>query len=669
MKKSKKILLYSILILIVIIRYNSPLKSKYTGKETSVKGIIQKCQIKKDKAIIQIKGREKVIVFSNDKKCYLGAILKGTGQIQKPNNNTIFYRFNYRKYLLSKNIKYVFYAKQIDINKNKIPLKYKIKNEIELHLKKYKSKKYLESFILGNNNDIDEEVKNSYINNGIIHLFSISKNQISIIIIILSYILKKTIKNKLTADLIILNILIFYLFLTDYGPSIIRAFLTYYLIKYKKMLKIKGKNTDILITIFLITLIINPYTIYSVGFKLSYIISFFLMKYSKKIKGNNINKIFTISLLAFLSSVPIITNNNFKINLLTPLLNVLYVPIISIIVYPFAIITSIVKPFDKMFYLITYLIEKSNIKFNGIKYFTIIEPHFDSIEIFSYYVILIIILNKLRTKKQNYILIIIALIILRPKLYNLVAPNKITSIDVGQGDSTLLNLKKTKILIDTGGNTNNKKLYEKIISYMHSQGINHINYQIITHGDYDHMGEAINLVNNFKVEKVIFNCGPYNDLEKELINVLDKKHIKYYSCIKQLNIDKNKLYFLQTKEYDNENDNSNVIYTELNGYKFMFMGDASVITEKEIIDKYNLPDIDVLKVGHHGSKTSSSKEFINEVNPKYSIISVGKNNRYGHPNKEVIDNLKNSKVYRTDQDGSITFKIKNNKLKIEICSP
>ena len=130
-----------------------------------------------------------------------------------------------------------------------------------------------------------------------------------------------------------------------------------------------------------------------------------------------------------------------------------------------------------------------------------------------------------------------------------------------------------------------------------------------------------------------------------------------------------KLYFLQTKEYDNENDNSNVIYTELNGYKFMFMGDASVTTEKEILSKYNVSNIDVLKVGHHGSKTSSGKEFINEINPRYSIISVGKNNCYGHPNREVLNNLKNSKIYRTDEDGSIMFKLKSNKLNIETCSP
>ena len=189
---------------------------------------------------------------------------------------------------------------------------------------------------------------------------------------------------------------------------------------------------------------------------------------------------------------------------------------------------------------------------------------------------------------------------------------------------------------------------------------------ISPHGDFDHMGEAINLVKNFKVEKVIFNCGEFNELEQDLIKVLDKKKIPYYSCIKELNIDNNKLYFLQTKEYDNENDNSNVIYTELNGYKFMFMGDAGATTEKEIMNKYNLQDIDVLKVGHHGSKTSSSIEFIYEINPKYSIISVGKNNRYGHPNKEVLGNLEHSKMFRTDQDGSIMLKISNNKLKIRM---
>ena len=150
---------------------------------------------------------------------------------------------------------------------------------------------------------------------------------------------------------------------------------------------------------------------------------------------------------------------------------------------------------------------------------------------------------------------------------------------------------------------------------------------------------------------------------------MNQKNIKHEICINNIKKDNYNLEFLNTRIYDNENDSSSVIYTELNGYKFMLMGDAGVGREKDILDKYNLSDIDVLKVGHHGSKTSSSKEFINVINPKYSIISIGKNNRYGHPNKEVLENLENSKIYRTDEDGSIMFKIDNDKLKIKTCAP
>ena len=244
-------------------------------------------------------------------------------------------------------------------------------------------------------------------------------------------------------------------------------------------------------------------------------------------------------------------------------------------------------------------------------------------------------------------------------------------LSVGNGDSSLITLpyNKGNILIDTGGLYNYEIVKNKTIPYLMSLGITKVDYLITTHGDYDHMGEVINLVNDYKVDNVIFNCGEYNDLENELIDVLDKKHIEYYSCIKELNIDKYKLQFLNTKEYDNENDNSNVVYFNYNNYKFLFMGDAGIKREKDILEKYNIEDINFLKVGHHGSKTSSSEEFINEINPKYSIISVGKNNRYGHPNKEVLENLKESKIYRTDEDGSIMFRIKSDNLEIKTCIP
>ena len=95
------------------------------------------------------------------------------------------------------------------------------------------------------------------------------------------------------------------------------------------------------------------------------------------------------------------------------------------------------------------------------------------------------------------------------------------------------------------------------------------------------------------------------------------------------------------------------------------MGDSGIDRENDIIKKYNLDNIDILKVGHHGSNTSSSKYFIDKINPKYSIISVGKNNWYGHPNDEVLNNLKDTIIYRTDIDGSIIFKINISSLKID----
>ena len=196
----------------------------------------------------------------------------------------------------------------------------------------------------------------------------------------------------------------------------------------------------------------------------------------------------------------------------------------------------------------------------------------------------------------------------------------------------------------------------------------------------NHLGECI-LSEDGNVYLSLKDCETETDIKCKLLEScsrsagkgqpyrLEKKNINYYSCIKELNIDKYKLQFLNTKEYDNENDNSSVIYFNYEGYKFLFMGDASTEIEKDILEKYNLEDIDFLKVGHHGSNTSSSDEFINSINPNYSVISVGKNNRYGHPKESVLNILSNSKIYRTDLDGSIEIKLNKNGYKIRTCPP
>ena len=226
------------------------------------------------------------------------------------------------------------------------------------------------------------------------------------------------------------------------------------------------------------------------------------------------------------------------------------------------------------------------------------------------------------------------------------------------------------ILIDTGGqfSYNDYHLASNTISFLKSMGTSTIDYLIITHGDFDHMGEAIYLVENFNVKNVVFNNDDFNDLELNLIKVLNENNIKYYQNVNYINLYNNKLYFLNNTIYDNENDNSNVIYFNYNQFKLLFMADVGIKVEEQLIYQYNLKNIDILKVGHHGSKTSTSSNFIKEIEPKYSIISVGKNNRYNHPDKEVLKKLENSKIYRTDVNGSIMFKLKNNKLKIKTIS-
>ena len=297
--------------------------------------------------------------------------------------------------------------------------------------------------------------------------------------------------------------------------------------------------------------------------------------------------------------------------------------------------------------------------------------------IISYYFIIYLLFI---TKKKRYVIFLITLLLGYKLSFNFDNNFYVYYLDVGQGDSIVLISPQSRkaTLIDTGGKKsvsynefppNEYHVSNNVITFLKSINISKINTLITTHGDYDHMGESLNIVNNFKVGDVILNCGSLNEWEQNLITLLDKKHIKYSKCINQLDISPIKLYFLNSGKYDNENDNSNVIYLKYNEIKFLFMGDASTIVEQDLLSKYNLKDIDFLKIGHHGSKTSSSKEFITKTNPKYSIISVGKNNSYGHPNKEVLENLKDSKIYRTDQDGSIMFKIKNNKLKIKTCSP
>mgnify|MGYP004617216691 FL=1 len=621
----------------------------------------------KDKTTIWVKGKEKVLVnYYSDINISYGDYIYVYGVFKKPKENGNFNLFNYKRYLLSNKINYVVTASKITVIKKNDNVFYTLKNNLLRKIENAnKSKGYILAFLYADKSLIEKDVYTKYQKIGVSHLFAVSGMHVSLISIVLLKLLNKIKERK--RYIIVSIFLSIYLFLTNFTISMVRATFQFILFFINKSFKLNIDNSNLVLLLFSILVIINPYNIYNIGFLFSFIISFTLIRCSKLIKGKFIIKSLKTSLISFFSSMPVLINNFFEVNFLGIILNIIYIPFVSYILFPLSLVTVLFPSLDNILYMFISYFEKITDFFSNIKFLSFSICKMNIFLIIMYYIIFIYILKRKKSLVYKIIIAIISLIFLinNGRIVN----SEVSILDVGQGDSSLIRLKNKNILIDTGGNINYDISKNILIPYFKSVGIKKIDYLVLTHGDYDHMGEAINLVENFKVEKVIFNCGSYNDLENELIEVLDKKKIKYYSCIKELNIDNNKLHFLQTKEYDNENENSNVIYTELNGYKFVFMGDAGVEKEKDILEKYNVSKIDVLKIGHHGSKTSSDKNFIDVINPKYSVISVGKNNRYGHPNKEVLNNLDNSKIYRTDQDGSIMFKIKNNKLKIETCSP
>ena len=654
--------IYYCLLIATILYVGIKVKIGYTSKinlNEDFTGIVTTIVKKENSFKLTIKGKEKLIVYiSNIENIELGDKVVVKGKYTLPKKATIPNNFDYQKYLYNNHIFYIMYAKELKIIKKNQNITFKIKKYILDKTSNYTNNGYLNAFIIGDKTVL--EFYETYQNNGISHLFALSGMHISMLSLII-YKLVNKFKHK---DLIVIMFLLFYITLTNFSASILRTIIFFIILELNKKLDLNISTKNALLITLSIIMIYNPLIVFDIGFQYSGLVTFGLIVSTKYYKKNYFYNLFITSFIALLFSVPITLYNNYELNLLSILNNLINVPLITFVIYPLSLLTFLLKFLEPIYNLTINLLEFIN-NISSIFSLNIIAP---KVHIIFYLIYYLLIYLYIESNNKKYILIA-CLYLLSFKLKPFIDRNNyVYYLDVGQGDSSLIIYNDIVVMNDTGG-TSNYNVSSGCIKLLKSLGYSHIDYLILTHGDFDHMGDSIYLINNYKVKNVVLNNDSFNELETNLIKELKKKKIKYYQNVEKIPISNNIITILNTEEYDNENDNSNVIYIELNNYKFMFMGDAGVDKEKDILERYNLSNIDVLKVGHHGSKTSSSKSFINKINPKYSIISVGKNNRYGHPNKEVLNNLDHSKIYRTDDDGSVMFKIKNNKLKIETYSP
>lgn len=669
MKKLKTILqsnyfLYAILILtglITIIRINIEPKTTYNLNTNQVTGVILSSKIKENKLTLIVKGKDKIqgiyyFKTAEEKKNYKKELMVGktvtiTGQMILPNTPTTKNLFNYKEYLRKEKIYLIMKIDKIKKQQRKIPIFYKIKNKIE----KRASNPYIKSFLLGDQSEIKVEVKESYQRNGISHLLAISGMQFIIIEEFLLKLLKKLpLKNKTNFKIVIFFLLL-YLSILNITASILRGILFYILFSLNRHWNLNLDKKIVISIAITITLLINPYYIYEIGFWYSYIISIGLMYFMKE-ETSYLKTLIKSSMLAFLLSIPISLYYFYEINITSIIYNLFYIPLINIIIFPSSIITFVFPVIEPLYNILIKLLETSSLYLNNISFGKLI---FAKIPIVFYIIELGIILLLLNTRKKKLILLLIIILGIHyygPSIYQ---KDFIKFIDVGQGDSVLIYSKGKSVLIDTGGKVDyDEKESSSISKYttiplLKSLGIKKLNYIFLTHGDNDHAGETIYLEKNFQVINIYLNQGEEQELEQKI-----RKEIKKIKKVKQEEVFQVGNFTLHqiNKKWENENTGSSVFYVKHPKLTALLLGDATIKTEEYLQKNYNLK-VDVLKVGHHGSATSTSLSFLKEATPRLAIISVGENNRYHHPSRKVIERLikQNIPYLQTKTSGTITI--------------
>ena len=594
------------------------------------------------------------------------------GRFQIPRSYKNHGTFYYYNYLKSQKIYGNINADQIKFIKNKklisklfYNLNFMINKKISNSFKREESS-ILKALILGNKDDLSDGLKSSIKENGLSHIIAISGMHVECIIIVVQSILNIFTKDKKLKKILILIIIIFYSLIIGFKVSAIRAIILSSIGIVAQLVYLKKNDFISLNFASFLILLYNPYCLFDSGFILSFSASIGVLYVYKIVNKFNIKnmiikyffEIFLISICVIITVLPLMIFLFKRLSITFLVTSLLITPIIFII--EFLSILFIISPNQLLFIfkpiikiLIIIFIKISNISLFS---FYLKVPSF--IEIILYYLVLFLILNKKIRKSFRLLLrkcIYMVLIVTCLQYVFLIFNNslKIYFIDVGQGDSTLIvTPRNKKILIDGGGDEKYDIGKNVLIPFLLAKKIDTLDYVIVSHFDTDHVGGLLTVMEELNVKQVIISKqGEKSDNFQKFKEIAYKKKIKVLTVEKgdRLQIEKD-LYldFLwpNNKKMINTNRlNNNSIVCKLCYKKFsiIFTGDIEEIAEKQVLQEYrnNLQVLNsiILKVAHHGSKTSSIQDFIKEVEPEIALIGVGENNKFGHPSIDTINKL------------------------------
>ncbi len=604
-------------------------------------------------------GREKLRYYAYDMDLDEGDIVYINGEVSTPRTNTSKYGFNYRKYLLSKKVHKIVYINSYEKVGTKIDINYVRGKILDRTNKLSTNSSIYVNKILFNNNYLDENINDGITNIGISHIFAISGMHITILFALINLVVNK-INNNLKRGVVAYPVLFIYWSLTNFSISISRALFMLLITDIFKYYKEPYTRVDILSITGIIILMFNPFTLFSYSFILSMLITFALIYYDTlKLPNNKI--IMPIFLQVMI--IPFLINMNNQINLIFIISNIIFLPIYMYLLFPLSFIVFLLPFFEIFFESSITIFEYLLLMFDNIEIFTYKFASLNTIKIITYYLLLFGTIH-LYEEKNNYykntLVITLLSIFIMNSTVLLDRNGYVKFYDVGQGDSIMVKepYNRCNLVIDS---------YNDVSDILVKEGVHHLDYLVITHGHDDHYGDYLNMFDNIKIDNIIL---PYYDYS-EGINLIKEEAFKNNIPINYLKAGDSficgKLLFEVITPYKNDsnniNNNSLTLLSSINNLNFLFTGDIEREVEQEIINNTSNLNIDILKVAHHGSNTSSTKEFIDYIKPTYGIISVKSNNKYGLPDSSVLNTFKDLGVYiyRTDLNGTIEYTYKKNK--------